>query len=96
VSGIAAGFDVFTPTTNATYHLVVRGQDAATGAATNAWVDVLVIHAATGWAPAVISSTTTVGTPGARTWSNNTGALKVVVATGTTWYVDVSLVYFPA
>lgn len=96
VSGIAAGFNLFTPTANATYHLVIRGQDAATGAPTNAFVDVICITAIAGWAHAVVTSTTTAGTPGARTYSNNAGSLKIVVATGGTWYIDIALTRFPA
>jgi hypothetical protein len=96
-SGLGAGFNVFTPTANATYRLVIRGQDVASGAATNAWVDVVVIHAAAGWAPVTVTSTTTIGAPGARTYSNNAGAFKHVNATGgTTWYIDIALTRFPA
>lgn len=94
-SGLSAGFDLFTPTTNCTYWLCLRGQDVASGAPTNAFLDVLQLTASTGWAPSA-TQTNTFGTPGARTYSNNAGALKIVVATGTTWYIDVYLLRFPA
>lgn len=96
VSGMAAGFNIFTPTTDATYQLVIRGQDAASGTPANAFVDVVDVTATgAGWVPAS-TQTNTLGTPGARTYSNNTGALKIVVANGTTWYLDVVVMRFPA
>ena len=96
VSGGAMGFDVFTPTANATYYLILRGQDAASGAPTNGFVDVLIVLGAATVTWTVLSSTTVVGTPGARTYCNNFGVLNLAVATGTTWYVDMTLLRFPA
>ena len=96
VSGIGAGFDVFTPTANCAYYLVIRGQDAASGSPSNAFLDILTLDVVGTWAPTVLSSTTLVGTPGARTWSKNSNALKVAVASGTTWYLDVTIIRFPA
>lgn len=96
VSGIGAGFNIFTPTADCTYQLVVRGQDAATGAPTNAFLDLVEITATgAGWAP-VATAVNTFGAPGARTYTNNAGALKVVIPTGTTWYIDVVVIRFPA
>lgn len=97
VSGLAAGFDTFTPTANVAYRLTVRGQDAASGTPTNAWLDELTVVSYSGTVTInVLHSSTLVGTPGARTWSNNAGALKLVVATGTTWYLDIAFLRFPA
>ncbi len=47
-------------------------------------------------APTKLTATDTVGTPGARTYSKNASALKVVIGSGTTWYLDVVVVRFPA
>jgi len=96
VSGAAMGFNIFTPTTDCAYHLVIRGQDVATGSPSNAFLDTIELQAVAGWTHTVLHSTTLVGTPGARTYSNNTGALKVVVGSGTTWYIDVVVLRFPA
>ena len=96
VSGAAVGFDLFTPTTNANYWLVIRGQDTATGAPTNSFLDIVELQTSTTWVITAITSTTQVGTPGARTYSKNSSAFKVVVANGTTWYIDVVVIRFPA
>lgn len=95
LTGSGAGFDLFTPTQNATYYLILRGQDVASGAPSNGFVDVLVLISNGTVTPTVISSTTVVGTPGARTYSNNAGKLKIAVASGTTWYVDAMYFRFP-
>lgn len=92
----AAGFNVFTPTTNATYYLVIRGQDVATGAPAAAFLDVVELTAVTGWAPTAVSSTNTVGTPGARTYANATGAFKITIAGASTYYIDLAIIRFPA
>jgi hypothetical protein len=96
LSGLSAGFDLFTPTQNATYYLIVRGQDAASGAPSNGFVDVLLAYSTGTVVPTVITSTTFVGTPGARTYSNNSGALKIALANGITWYIDMITLKFPA
>lgn len=96
VSGVAAGFDLFTPTSGATYYLVIRGQDAATGTPTNSFIDVVIVQSNGTVTPVTISSTTMLGTPGARTYSNNGGALKVALASGVTWYLDLAVLRFPA
>lgn len=89
-SGGAVGFNILTPTADyGSYLVLVAGKDAATGGApSNAWLDQVVFNATSGWAPTAISSTTTLGSPGARTYSNATGTLHLAVASGTTWYVD--------
>lgn len=90
VSGIGAGFNLFAPTAGLNYRLVISGKDAADGAApTNAFIDVLQLNGTLGWVPTVLSSTNTLGAPGARTYTNNAASLKIAVATGITWYVDV-------
>jgi hypothetical protein len=97
-SGAAAGFNVLSPTANCAYRVVLRGQDSATGTPTNAFLDELTVvsYGATA-AFNVLHSTTLVGTPGARTYSNNSGALKIALANGTVWYVDVTVISrFPA
>ena len=96
VSGGAMGFNIFTPTADCTYQLIIRGQDAATGTPTNAFEDLVEITAAgAGWAP-VATAVNTFGAPGARTYANTLGALSVAVATGATWYIDVIVLRFPA
>lgn len=96
VSGAAAGFDVFTPTANCTYLLSVRVQDVATGAPTNAAHDLLLLTVTGTWTVTTINHTATVGTC-ATTWTKNASAVKLAVATGVTWYVDVVvLARFPA
>ncbi len=95
-SGLAAGFSIFTPSSDAgVYRLLITGKDASTGGTpSNVWYDEVVLVPTAGWAPVVVSSTTVVGTPGGRTYTNSTGALQVAVASGTVWYVDVCLVKF--
>lgn len=98
VNGGAIGFNVFTPTADVAYRLFVRGQDAASGAPSNGWLDELTVVKYAGTVTInVLHSTTLVGAPGARTWSDDGGgALKLVVANGTTWYIDVVVIRFPA
>ncbi len=90
-SGLGAGFNIFTPVADyGTYVLLVAGKDAPTGSApSNGFIDTVVFNClATTFTPAVAWSATTVGAPGARTYTNSTGTLRVAIATGTTWYVD--------
>lgn len=95
VSGLSAGFNIFTPTANLNYHLVISGKDASDGnTPSNAFIDVVDLNGAAGFTPVASVSANTLGTPGARTYSNATGALKIVVASGTTWYVDVAVTRF--
>lgn len=96
VSGANIGFDLFSPASNATYHLVIRGQDATNGAPSSAFVDLVEITNVGGWAPLVTASKNTFGSPGARTYTNNAGALHLAVANGATWYIDITLIRFPA
>lgn len=97
VSGNGAlGFNIFTPTTDATYYLVIRGQDAASGSPTNAFLDVVELTAIAGFAVTALGSTNTAGTPGARTYANATGALKITIALGGTYYIDVLSLRFPS
>lgn len=96
VSGSAVGFDLFTPTANCTYLLAIRVQDAATGAPTNCTTDLVVVTTVGTWVPTKMAASVTTGTC-ATTYSKNSSALKLAVATGTTWYVDVViLARFPA
>lgn len=90
-SGLGAGFNIFTPASDyGQYAITVSGKDAATGLApSNAFVDKITLNALAGtFSVATAWSTNTVGSPGSRTYTNATGALRVAVASGTTWYVD--------
>jgi hypothetical protein len=97
VSGAALGFDLFTPTANCTYLLAIRVQNVATSNPSHCTVDLVTLTTVGTWAPTkMVASVTNVGTC-ATTYTNNSGALKLAVATGTTWYADVSiLARFPA
>lgn len=80
---------LLTPTNLSQYYLVISGKDTTDGTTySNAFVDVVAFGAIASWTPHVISSTTTVGAPGARTYTNSTGTLKVAIASGTTWWID--------
>lgn len=97
VSGGGAGFDIFTPQANVQYELRIAGKDVTNGnAPNNSYIDTVPICKN---GPTVqigtITSRTVVGAPGARTYSNNAGKLKVAHASGTTWYVDVAITRFP-
>lgn len=96
VSGAALGFDLCTPTADCTYTLEIRVQDVATGTPTNVGVDTVRLTATGVWAP-VSSSVTTLGAPGARTYTKNGSALKVAIAGAGTWYADIVVqARFPA
>ncbi|MBW7935373.1 MAG: hypothetical protein H3C62_17550 [Gemmatimonadaceae bacterium] len=97
VSGAALGFDLFTPTADGTYVLLVRVQDVASGSPSHCTVDIVTLTAIGGWAPTkMVTSVTNVGTC-ATTYSNNSGALRLAVGSGVTWYADVViLARFPA
>lgn len=96
-SGIAAGFNIYNPgtTSHGNYYLVISGKDAADSAgATNSFIDVVVFYNSSGWAPSTVSSTSTKGSPPARTYTNSTGILHIALASGTTWYIDVKIIQF--
>jgi hypothetical protein len=94
-SGPAAGFNILTPSNNSTYYLLISGKDVADGSGpSNAFLDVIVFGSQAGWTHAVLSSTTVKGTPGARTYLNAAGNLRIVVGNGATWYIDVKLFKF--
>lgn len=95
VSGSGAGFNLFTPVANLTYLLTIAGKDAADGnAPSNAFEDVVAVNATSGFTPLTVTSKDVLGTPGARTYSDSTGAFHIVIASGTTWYIDVSSTRF--
>jgi hypothetical protein len=96
VSGTNAGFNLFTPTLNLSYYLVIAGKNVADGSPpTVAFEDVIVFNAAAGWAPVVLSSSSVVGAPGARTYTNSTGSLHIATAGGAvTWRVDIDVTRF--
>jgi hypothetical protein len=91
-NGLSAGFNIFTPASDyGSYLLVVAGKDAATGlGASNGFLDQVVFNSDAGTLPIItaVSSTSTIGTPGARTYTVSSGALHLAVASGMTWYVD--------
>jgi len=73
----------------------VSGKDASDGGSpSNAFIDIVVFQGQATLAPVAVSSTPTIGTPGARTYSNNTGSLKIAIATGATWYIDTRVIRF--
>lgn len=97
VSGAGAGYDLFTPTTDCTYVLLIRVQDVATGTPAHCTVDVVTLTTTGTWAPTkMVTSVTNVGTC-ATTYTKNASALRLAVGSGTTWYADVVvLARFPA
>ncbi len=90
-SGPALGFDTFTPTNGVMYDIIVFGKDA-TGIPANAYIDKLTVFGAAAVTWTVLSSTTLVGAPAARTYSNNAGKLKIAHAAGATWYADIAYI----
>lgn len=95
VSGINAGFDLFTPVANLTYHLLVAGKDAADGTGpSNAFLDEIVFNATAGYTVTTWHSGNVLGTPGARTYTNNAGKLHIAIANGSTWYIDMMSIRF--
>jgi hypothetical protein len=89
VNGNAVGFNIVTLAGAFQYRIVISGKDASDGSApANTFLDVVVLNAGAAWVPITVSSTTVKGAPGARTYSNNIGVLKIVIASGTTWYID--------
>ena len=94
-SGSATGFDIFPMGDSLSYYIVIAGQDVADGTSTASYVDVVVARDNGGvFAHAVHHSTSLNGSPGARTYSLNSGNLYVAHASGTTWYVDVFVMRF--
>jgi hypothetical protein len=95
-SGPAAGFDIFPMGDSLSYYLIISGQDVADGTSTESYIDVVVARDNGGvLTHAVHHSTSLNGSPGARTYSLNSGNLYVAHASGTTWYIDVFSVRFP-
>lgn len=88
ITTIAAGSDLFTPTTGVMYSIKVFGKDISSGAPTNSFVDEIIVYSNGTVTITVLHSTTTNGAPGARTYSNNGGALKLAIGSGVTWYID--------
>ena len=87
----AVGFNIFTPASNVAYDLLISIKDAADGSPpTNACLDNVRLLNIAGWAPVVVTSSAVAGALGARTYSNNVGVLKVVVAGAGTVYVDIA------
>jgi hypothetical protein len=97
VSGNNIGFDLFTPTANLTYRLLIAGKDVTDGnPPNNAFIDEVVFNATGGgWTvPTPWHSQTVVGAPGARTYTNATGKLHIAIANGITWYIDIVSIKF--
>lgn len=94
----ALGSDLWNPgTTPNIYKVTIVSKDTADGTIpNNAFMDELTCYVTVAGPPTVNftvrTSWTIIGTPGARTYSNNNGALKLAIATGTTWYVDLFIV----
>lgn len=91
-SGAALGFEILQPLPNVMYEVTVFGKDAS-GTPTNGFIDKLTVYGGVAATFTVLSSTTLVGAPGARTYSNSAGKLNLAVASGATWYIDLALTY---
>lgn len=89
---VSTGANIFTPVSG-TYFLIISGKDAADGSApSNAFCDTVIVTAQVALVPINVNDSTTIGAPGARTYSNNSGALKLAVATGSTWRIDLYVI----
>lgn len=96
VTVLAAGTDLFTPTTDCTYILRIRVQDVATGTPANETTDIVTLTATGVWAPTkMVASVTNLGTC-ATTYTKNGSALRLAVGSGVTWYADIEVLRFPA
>lgn len=92
ISGAAIGFDIFQPVVGVMYHLLIFGKDAASPS--NGFIDeITCMNPAAAVTKTVLHSTTLVGAPGARTYSDNAGKLKIAVASGATWYLDIAATF---
>jgi len=94
--GTGSGFNFFTPTGNgAAYYLIINGKDVADGTSpNNSFMDVMIFQNQASPVYNVITSTTTKGSPGARTYSTNAGSVRIAIANGTNWYVDTAATKF--
>jgi hypothetical protein len=91
-TGTGAGINLFTlPANNGTLIVFVAGKDAS-GSPSNAFLDIVVVNSsgATG-TPHAVTSTTTVGSPGARTYTDVTGNFRLAIASGINWWIDFSV-----
>jgi hypothetical protein len=94
--GTGSGFNFFTPTGNgAAYYLIINGKDVADGTSpNNSFMDVMIFQNQASPVYNVITSTTTKGSPGARTYSTSAGSVRIAIANGTNWYVDTAATKF--
>lgn len=90
VSGSSSGFNIYTPSnSNTAYFLIISGKNSPS---TRVFIDIISFFNIGTWTPRIISSTTLLGSPGTRTYSNSGGALRIALSGGSmTYYINIAV-----
>ena len=94
ITGAGAGFDIYTPDSNTIEKVIVFGKGNSDGSTpTVAFVDEFYVLNGPPVSFTTPVATTVIGSPGARTYSNNAGHLHIAIASGSaSWWIDVVII----